>query len=173
MSAVWKHANIAKQRKYAICMSCVISKLLYGLESLWLLQADLKRLDGFFARCLRKIAGILPSFYSRVSNERVLQKFDATPLSVMLKRRQVLLYGKLVKQPRDSLTRRVAIEDGGFKPKGWKPKRRVGRPCQRWTESVFNMALSAFGSELELKRHIDSPDPYHWRSVVQKLRLQF
>ena len=171
MSAVWKHANIAKQRKYAICMSCVISKLLYGLESLWLLQADLQRLDGFFARCLRKIAGILPSFYSRVSNEKVLQKFDATPLSVVLKRRQVMLYGKLVKKPADSLTRRVAIEDGSFKPKDWKPKRRVGRPCQRWTQSVFNMALRAFGSELEFERHIDTIGPYHWRSAVQKLSL--
>ena len=169
LSAVWKHANITRQKKYAICMSCVVSKLLYGLESLWLLQADLRRLDGFFARCLRKIAGIPPSFYSRVSNERVLKQFDAEPLSVVLKRRQVMLYGKLVKQPADSLTRRVAIEDGSFKPKDWKPHRRVGRPCQRWTQSVFNLAVNAFGSELVFERHLDIPA--HLIGGVQCRRL--
>ena len=73
LAAVWKHANITRKRKQRIFEACVVSKLLYGLESLWLLKADFQKLDAFFASSLRKIAGILPSYWSRVSNFSVLQ----------------------------------------------------------------------------------------------------
>jgi len=68
--AVWKHANIPLKRKYAMLDACVMSKLLYCLESLWILADGLKRLDGFFASCLRQIAGIKHSYYSRVASNR-------------------------------------------------------------------------------------------------------
>ena len=79
LSAVWKHANIPKKRKYRIFEACVVSKLLYGLESLWLLKAHLRKLDAFGTKCLRSIAGIPPSFFSRVSNKDVLESLKAEP----------------------------------------------------------------------------------------------
>ena len=45
LSAIWKHANITRQRKIQVFDACVVSKLLYSLESLWLLQEDRKKLD--------------------------------------------------------------------------------------------------------------------------------
>ena len=171
LAAVWKHSNLPKQRKSKIVMACVASKLLYGLESLWMLQAELQRLDSFFVRCLRKIGKIPLAFYSRVPNRDVLNLFDAVPLSSTLRKRQLILYGKLARDKVGSLTRQVAIQDGCFKPRDWKPVRRVGRPCQRWPENVFKSSPSAFGSELKVQELLDAPDPLKWRSAVLNIKL--
>ena len=64
-----------------------------------------------------------------------------------------MLYGKLVRESTDSVTRSVSIVLGGFKPMDWKPKRRVGRPCQGWTQCVYEMLLGAFGGS-------EQPDGY-------------
>ena len=37
----WSHANINRNRKTQIYVSCIVSKLLYNLDSFWLLRADL------------------------------------------------------------------------------------------------------------------------------------
>ena len=60
----WKHANITRDRKIKIYLACVISKLMYCLDSLWLLQADLQRLDAFHTKCLRCILNIPCSYIS-------------------------------------------------------------------------------------------------------------
>ena len=88
----WSHANISHRRKIELYHACVVSKLLYGLESLWLLQRDLQRIDAFHAQCLRRIRRIPHSFVSRVSNAEVLDKAGELPMSDLLKQRQVLLY---------------------------------------------------------------------------------
>jgi len=49
LASVWRHANISKKRKKLIQEACIISKLLYGLESLWLLKCDRDKMDGFYA----------------------------------------------------------------------------------------------------------------------------
>ena len=36
----WAHSSIGKQRQLLIYTSCVLNKLLYSLDSLWLLKAD-------------------------------------------------------------------------------------------------------------------------------------
>ena len=149
-----------------------MSKVLYGLESLWLLEDQLRKLDAFYCSCLRKIAGVLPSFVSRVSNQEVVERMDATPLSQKLKRKQLLLYGRLVRQPGDEFSRCIAIEPGGCRPRNWNPKRKVGRPCQRWPKCVYDLGLDAFnGNVQEYHRHLNAPGPYHWRSIVSKLHF--
>ena len=55
LSAVWRDANITQKRKKQIIDACIISKLMYGLESVWLLKADRDKLDGFYANCLRPV----------------------------------------------------------------------------------------------------------------------
>ena len=84
LSRIWSHANIKKKRKYQIYLSCIVSKLLYGLQTAWLTKIQRRKLDGFHARCLRRIAGIKHPFFSRVSNNDVLAIMEARPLSIML-----------------------------------------------------------------------------------------
>ena len=141
-------------------------------EMKWLLKDQLRKVDAFYYSCLRKIANVLPSFVSRISNRAVLERFGAEPLSQILKRRQLTFYGRLVRLPPEELTRRVAIEPGGCNPRDWRPTRKVGRPCQRWAKSVYEMGLAAYsGNELEFHRDLGAPDPFHWRSVVGKLHF--
>ena len=86
LAHVWKHANIAKARKLQIFDACIMPKLVYSLESLWLLKVGRDRLDPSYARCLRRILDVRSSFVSRVSNNSILQSAGRHPLS------QTLLY---------------------------------------------------------------------------------
>ena len=135
---IWKHAAVSKARKMQIYASCVLSKVLSSLDSLWLLKADRARLDAFHCRCLRKILGIPHSSFSRISNATVLARAGAEPLSATLRDRQVKLYGKTASQADDSLVKRVVCNADGT-PKGWDLRRRRGRPRQLWAQSVYKI----------------------------------
>ena len=75
---LWNHSSLTMRRKVKFYLAVVVSRLLYGLSSVWLNVAESCRLNGFHARCLRKITGIKPSFVSRVSNAAVLQRGRAS-----------------------------------------------------------------------------------------------
>lgn len=109
LEKVWKHANITRKRKKEIHDSCIISKLLYGLESLTLLQIDHQRLDGFYARCLRRIWNIKPAFISRVSNAAVYEVSEANYLSDMIKYRQLSLLGRIACDSNENLVRQLIL----------------------------------------------------------------
>eukprot|EP00959_Pyramimonas_sp_CCMP1952_P021659 456700-Pyramimonas_sp.AAC.1 len=64
----WAHAGISKSRKLRLFDAIVVPKLLYNLESLWILQADRNRINSFQASCFRQILRIQHAYYSRVSN---------------------------------------------------------------------------------------------------------
>ena len=74
LARLWSHANVPLYRKLEFFNSCITSKVLYSLESLWLLKTDRTRLDAFQCSCVRQILRIAPSFISRVSNVAVLDK---------------------------------------------------------------------------------------------------
>ena len=74
LSELWAHTGISRRRKAEIYKACVVSKVIYSMESLWLLSSEVKRLDAFHVACLRKISGIKHSYVSRVSNAEVLQQ---------------------------------------------------------------------------------------------------
>ena len=143
LSQCWSHANITRQRKLQLYHACVVSKLLYGLESLWLLQRDLQRLDALHAQCLRRICNIGHSYLSRVSNAIVLQTAGETPLTKLFKDRQRSLYDKIVCMPESSHLRRLTCEAGTDKPKLWATKRSRGRPKQQWAACVYSMRAAA------------------------------
>ena len=81
---VWAHASINRTRKLQIYKGCVESTLMYGLHTCWLNKSQRRRLDGFQARCLRRLLGILPSFLSHVPNKDVLSAAGTAPLSTTL-----------------------------------------------------------------------------------------
>ena len=157
LTAVWKHANIPKMRKYRILCACVASKLLYGLEAVWLLKAHRQKLDAFWVRCLRRIARISASFESRVTNKAVLEQFQADALSKTLELRQLNLLWKIGQQPACSFMRRLTFTDGTCALRDWKPLRRVGRPFQRWGAEVYKLALDVAG---DMQNFLARPAPH-------------
>ena len=168
LEAVWKHANITAPHKKRIFDACVVSKLMYGLESVWLLQADRSKLDAFYTGSLRKILGIPHPYISRVSNVDVLKQMNARPLSEQLLARQLQLSGKIGRRPANDLTRCVALEKDAVEPKMWSSRRRVGRPCLRWTRCVHAQALALVdGCSERLYDIICSPSSTAWREHVR------
>ena len=96
---VWSHASLSKTKKLRIYEACVVSKLMYALETLWLNKAELAKLDAFHHRCLRRIAGILSSYISRIPNQTVRTTLQTQPLKNTLLKRQLLHLGSVARRP--------------------------------------------------------------------------
>ena len=138
LQKVWSHAGVTKARKLQIYSMCVISKLLYSLDSLWLVSHECRRLDACHYRCLRRLLRIVPSFISRISNAEVLRTAEMRPLSTMLRDRQMALYQRVVGMNESSSLRRLVCDSQG-RPRVWEVRRRRGRPRQRWTQAVYEL----------------------------------
>jgi len=165
LSRVWKHANITRERKLEVYRACVLPKLLYGLETIWLRSAEQRRLNAFQARSLRKVLGIPHSYVSRVSNAQVLQQANDRPLFHELLRRQMNLYGKIVRMSNDDLQRQVALKAGSAEPAVWQGNLRRGRPRQVWTTCVYGHVQAAYGEEMH-RGALAEVAPKEWENKI-------
>ena len=118
--------------------ACITSKVMYALDSAWLLKADRTRLDAFQCACLRQILKIPPSFVSRITNVEVLSRCSQIKFSTLLQSRQIRLYRRIQTMPLESIMRKLVCDVVG-RPKNWNDARKSGRPCQRWGPSVFKL----------------------------------
>ena len=150
LRVAWNHAGISTKTKLRYFESIVMSKLLYGLSSVWLVTAQKRRLDGFYARCLRRLLHIPSSYISRVSNACVLSRAGVRPLSEQLLHRQLLLLGRVARSPDGSTMRINTFRDGGVQPQIGHFIRRRGRPRQDWTTELLK-----FGSALMGRSHFE------------------
>ena len=116
----------------------IVSRLLYSLSSDWLNVAEIRRLNGFQARCLRCILHIKAAFYSRISNVNVLAAAGQTLVGRQLLRQQLSLYGRVARAPRDDYLRKLTFTSapGSLQPLVDKYIRRRGRPRNEWTRMV-------------------------------------
>ena len=99
LDVLWKHTKVSRKHKYQIFIACIVSKLLYGLQTSWLTKVRRTKLDGFQAKCVRKICGVQHSYWSRITNAEVLSYVDATKLSDLLLEQQLLVFGKIFRKP--------------------------------------------------------------------------
>ena len=134
---VWRHADISRDQKIHIYKACVISKLLYGLQTAWIIETEKKRLDGFHCRCLRRIAGIRPAYYSRVSNDEVLRQTAERPLRTYLLDQQLQLYGHVARKHESDPLRRAVLDPASVRPLGHEGARRRGRPRFQWNKEFI------------------------------------
>ena len=132
---------LLQAKKISIYCTCVLGKVLYSLDSIWLLQADRRRLDGFHCRMFRRVLTIPHSYYSRMTNAKVLEKAGCTPLSEVLLARQAKLFKKIQRLPEDSLVRRLVCNSDG-QPRSWSLRRSRGRPRQQWAHEVHKLTVS-------------------------------
>ena len=99
-------ATDAQERNF---QSVKTSRLMYGLSSAWWNVTDQRRLDGFQARCLRRITGIKPSFVMRVSNSDVRTIANDRQYSKQLLQQQLLLYGRVARAQDSDLFRSLTF----------------------------------------------------------------
>lgn len=150
LTRLWRHSYLGTRRKIEIFNACVVSVLRYGLETVWLGKVARRRLDGFQARCLRKILKMPHAYYSRVTNETVLQTARCTKLSRRLFQDQLVLFGKIASGEHDAL-RAAFFEESSLELVKADGPRTRGRPIHTWTGQTMKHALGAAGGSEKLK----------------------
>ena len=173
LRTLWAHANLSRQNKLRIFAACVLSKLLYCIFTMQLNTGERRRLDAFQAWCLRKIAGIPASFYSRVANSTVLNICGQRRLSEQVAHQQMIYMGTLERRQAEDPTRATLFEDSTLAIRNPVGRRRQGRPRHRWGVMVMNNCLKAAGSPGQLVAHFRPEDGAAgaWRSVVRSWHL--
>ena len=106
-----------------------------------------RRLDGFYARCLRKILRIRTAYISRVSNACVFQRAGVQPFSAQLQRRQILLLGRVAHAPISSALRSSVFVGDGLSTQINRFKRRRGRPRLDWVNEVMKEGERLLGKQ--------------------------
>ena len=166
MTRLWGHISLSVRRKLGIVQSVITSRLLYGLSSAWLNVArELRQLDGFKARCLRRILGVRASFYSRVSNHKVLEQSGHVQYSRQLLKHQLLLFGKVARKTNDDPLRKLTFCEGSLSPATSRFIRRVGRPRHEWAGQLLQVAFKVVGDR-RLEEVVYSEES--WTSIVNK-----
>ena len=171
LARVWSHSHIQVRRRIQIFQSCVGSRLLYGLTSACLRKADRRRLDGFHARCLRRILKIPAAYVSRVSNATVFERAGCRPFSAQLLEQQLMFLGTIARRSDDDPVRRCVFKPGGTTPKAPEKTRKRGRPAQTWSTVVLPLALQvARGCHNKLKEMLSTgaKERRTWRAAVHR-----
>ena len=116
-----------------------MSKLAYGLHTATLNKAERCRLDGFHARCLRRILKIPHAYHSRISNKTVLEQAGTRALSIQILQRQLLYLGELARRGPEDPVRCCVFSPGSLDviPVG---PRKQGRPRHTWVENICRIA---------------------------------
>ena len=146
LQRVWKHAAISRDRKLQLYDSLIQSKLRYAVASAWLLKADLRRLDGFQANCLRNMLGIKCSYISRVSNHTVLENAGFAKFSSTVREMQMRLLGQVISDPRKRELRTATFSGDSLFSQTAVFAKRVGRPRQNWTDELIKIMKKVAGS---------------------------
>ena len=134
LHTIWKHASVTKQRKVKLFETLILSKLRYATASSWLLKAELRRLDGFQAQCLRQIFKVPSAYVSRISNKRILEMSKAKQLSCTIQQKQQELLEAVISTPTKQHLCQATFIKGTTVPLTRLYVQRVGRPRQNWAD---------------------------------------
>ena len=145
LQKVWGHSAVSLPDKLRFFNAFVLSKLRYGLATIWLVTAQRRRVDGFVARCLRRLLRIPAAFVSRISNATVLARAGVKPFSQQVLRHQLCLLRKVSLAAPDHPLRKDTFIDSTLIPQIGHFVRRVGRPRQDWTTQLLREGEARFG----------------------------
>jgi len=145
LSSLWSHAGVSRKDKVYFFNALVLSRLAYGLSTQWLVTVQRRRLDGFVARCLRRMLGIPSAYISRVSNASVYAQAGIQRFSDQLLKQQLVLLGKVALAPDGSPLRNNTFAHGTLIPQIGRFIRKVGRPRQNWTSQLVQEGISRLG----------------------------
>ena len=165
INVLWTHTSITNHEKYKIYMACIISKLLYGLQTAWLTKAQRTKLDGFHARWVRTIVGVLPSYWSRISNLEVLSYVRGQQLSGLLLELQLGLFGKIFRRDQNDPLRQVVFRSNSSDLVIDTKRRRRGRPKLSWAVEVRKKAVQVSGTT---RLQDAMGKAYGWKMQVKK-----
>ena len=103
--------------------------------------------------------------YWSANHARVLETTGQKPVTHLLKKQQLLLYGRVARQRDDEMMRSATFCPGSLRPAVDMFVRKIGRPRLDWTSEVGKLALQAAGGMQQLQKKL--ADEREWRSVVE------
>ena len=106
---VWRERGIKLPTKLAVCRAVVMTSLLYGCETWALYRKQLKTLDQFHLRCLRKIMGI--SWEDRVPNTEVLHRANMPGVEALIIKAQLRWVGHVVRMDDTRLPKMIFFSE--------------------------------------------------------------
>ena len=135
---LWTQACTSVNWRLRVFDAVIKSKILYGLESIQLTQAEQSRLDALQMKTLRKILRVPTTFVDREwTNQKVIDtlehrfKYSHTKLSTRWKNNKTTLLGHILRAQHDDPMREVLFEPGTLRPR-IEHCRRVGKPRTQW-----------------------------------------
>ena len=155
---VWGERGIKLSTKLAVYKAVVITSLLYGCETWTLYRKQIRALDQFHLRCLRRIMGI--SWEDKVSNPEVLRKAKTTGIEALIMKAQLRWVGHVIRMDNTRLPKMIFFSElvSGT--------RNLGRPLKRYKDclkaSLEACDISTLGWESL------ASDRSAWRLAVHK-----
>jgi hypothetical protein len=149
LDLLWGKSQASISWKLLVFDAVIVAKLLYGLTSIPLTQADCNKIDAFQMRGLRKILKIKHPYWSRISNNTILQtanqRLDPKAkkierLSSKLTQRQIVLYAHIVRLDNDDPMKRISIDEDGDRVKS--DFKRRGRPRMKWYNTTRGKVIT-------------------------------
>jgi hypothetical protein len=170
LQRLWGHARVSQKDKVQYFRSFILSKLRYGFSTLWLVTAQRRRIDGFVARCLRRIVRIPAAYVSRISNAAVYEKAGMKPFSQQMLGHQMQLLRKVAVQQADHPLRIDTFEGDTLNPQIGRYIRRIGRPRQDWTTQLLREGRARVGTQMFDTLVSDRSDGAggRWKAVFEK-----
>ena len=155
---VWGERGIKLSTKLAVYKAVVITSLLYGCETWTLYKKQIRALDQFHLRCLRRIMGI--SWEDRVANTEVLRRTQMFGIEALIMRAQLRWVGHVVRMDDTRLPKMVFFSELAT------GARNLGRPLKRFKDclksSLEGCSIPVLGWEvLATNRNA-------WRMAVHK-----
>ena len=158
---------LTRHKKLQLFHALIVSKLQYGLSTLWLITPQRRRLNGLCARCLRRIHGIPAAFISRVSNAAIFARAGVNSLTDQILRRQPSLLGRCARAESDNPLRRDVFLPGSLIFVIGQRTRRIGRPRQDWASEVWKVGARLLGQQR--LRHLMTEAPKKFETYLDTL----
>ena len=175
LQRVWSHSQLSQAQKLRIFDACVVAKLVYGIFTATLNQAERRRIDGFHARCLRRIIRVPPAYVSRVSNASVMKMSgQRLRLSQQILHQQMIYMGQIARRDCEDPVRDAVFLPATIELRPLPGPRRRGRPRTEWAKTVHDACLRAAGSP-QLLRDFFKPGPVAeraWKAAVRSQGMQ-
>ena len=159
---VWKKHSITIHLKMKIFRSLVLPVLLYGSETWALLRSDIRKLESFQMRCLRRILGV--SLRDRLKNGVIRQRCcRQTTVEMEIQQRRLRWFGHVCRMQPERYPHKTLWR---IWPHDWKIQR--GAPKKTWLKQI-SKGLSNCRLSIQQAK-IVAMDRLQWRRTVKTLR---
>ena len=164
----WKKAPVSTTWKMRVHDAVISSKLIYGLESASLTDAEYEGLDPFQIKVLKGILGIKHSYRPHISNGVVMQRANQRiilkegkvimKMSEKLINRQITFMAHLIRSEESDIMKTCTLDNNGMRIiAGFK---RTGRPRIKLYDQVMNSCFCRL-----VKMNLLLPN---WREGIRK-----